>query len=259
MTQFIFSLLKTGASVFELEVNECSRSNTFYKNLTAMDGRVNSQKKQKYAKFKLDQRQLKNLEALVSPAYRGPRAGFGEAQFLKALIEIGKLGRIGRGRLGKLLDLGSGESRTLIRRLKNAGYIEIDSSGCYLTKSGSRKYDEIKRSIPWSSAVEGSPLGSGMKSHAIVLRKPTGVLRKGIEQRDAAIKAGANGALTVVYRSGKFLLPSENVDCERNGRTEPWNSIRTAALKNGDTVIISSAESALGAEYGALSAALTLL
>lgn len=203
--------------------------------------------------------QLKSFGALVSSEYRGPRAGFGEAEVLKAILDIGKIGNVGRGRLAKQLDLGSGEARTLIRRLKNANLIRIESNGCSLTKMGEKKYEEIVKSLPWSSEVPGPLLGIGNKCHAVILRNTKTKLRKGIEQRDAAIKTGAIGAITVIYRSGRFYFPLEKVDCESRGPSEPWTFIRSAPIKNGDIVIISGAEDSLVAEYGTLSAALTLL
>jgi hypothetical protein len=202
---------------------------------------------------------LQTLGSLVETGYKGPRAGFGEAQVLKAILEIGSIGNVGRGRLAKLLDLGSGEARTLIRRLKASGLVRVDANGCSLARSGMKRFKAIRGAIPWSSEVPGSLLGIGERSYALILRKPRSKIRKGIEQRDAAIKAGAIGALSVVFKSGKFFVPYEGVNCERQGVSEPWTSIRAGHPKSGDIVIISGAESPLAAEYGALSAALTLM
>ncbi len=202
---------------------------------------------------------LKNFGVVAANEYRGPKAGFGEAQVLKAILEIGDLGRVGRGRLANLLDLGSGEARTLIRRLKLADLVRIETNGCSLTRRGMKRFSEISEAMPWSSEVPGSSLGIGEKCFAVVTRKKTRKVKRGIEQRDAAIKAGALGALTVVFKSGKFFVPIEKVDCESGGPSEPWVSIRNAPLRNGDTVIVSGGNNSLEAEYGALSAALTLM
>jgi hypothetical protein len=201
---------------------------------------------------------LQSLLALAAPEYKGPRAGFDEAHVLKAIIDLGNLGRVGRGKLSDLLSIGTGEARTLIRRLKAADLIAVETSGCYLTEKGVKLQKALSKSMPWSSAVPAS-LGIGENYHAVILRKLSRKVRKGIEQRDAAIKAGAEGALTVIFESGKFFVPGEKRDCEARGPSEPWNSIRLASPKNGDTVIVAGAETEHLAEYGALSAALTLL
>ncbi len=76
-------------------------------------------------------------------------------------------------------------------------------------------------------------------------------IRTGIEQRDASIRVGADGARTVIYSSGKFMIPSldkksANADCEALGPSEPWTTIRSEGKpRNGDVVIVSWANSVL--------------
>ena len=202
---------------------------------------------------------LGRLGEVLASDYKGPRAGFTEAHVLKAILTIGKLGSVGRGKLGSLLDLGQGEVRTLIKRLKDTGLISIEAEGCVLTDDGRREHVRILKVLPWSSEVDGTSLDFGRQYWALVVRARPGRVRNGIEQRDAAVKSGANGALTVRYVSGRFRVYSDNADCEPGGPSEPWTTIRSASPQEGDTVIVSAADGVLLAEYGALSAALTLL
>ncbi len=202
---------------------------------------------------------LDRLGALKDSDYRGPKAGFSEAHVVKAMMEIGERKKVGRTRLASLLNLGQGEIRTLLKRLRENGLIEIVSNGCQLTELGKRNYFELSKVIPWRSSIDGSSLCIGSYCFAIIIRGKSAKVTKGLEQRDAAIRAGASGALTVIYSGKKFKEPSEGGDCEASGISEPWISIRKSEPKNNDVIIVSGGEEPLEAEYGGWAAALTLL
>lgn len=199
-----------------------------------------------------------NLRGVLEPDYRGPRAVFTEVHVLKALMAIGLSGRVGRGRLGELAGLGQGEVRTLIKRLRESGFIAIEPNGCVLTKKGEEEYGKISSLLTWSSSVEAGGLNLGERCWAVVVAGGARKVRYGIEQRDAAIKEGAEGAFTALYRGSRFTVPGEGTDCEKDGPAEPWTSIRGASLRDGDAVVIAGSERDSDSENGALAAALTL-
>ncbi|MHB1869218.1 MAG: DUF4443 domain-containing protein [Nitrososphaerales archaeon] len=208
----------------------------------------------------------KQIQAVLASDYRGPKAAYGEVDILKSLFAIGKSKtNLGRTRLGQLTGLGQGEVRTLISRLKNSGLIVVDAKGASLTEKGKREFVGITKSLPYSSQVEARTIGLGKYAWSIIVRDNQTKIRSGIEQRDGSIRVGAGGALTVIYSSGKFMVPSvdknsANTDCEALGPSEPWTTIRSEGKpKNGDVVIVSWADSLLLAEAGALAAALTIL
>lgn len=199
------------------------------------------------------------LVRVLTSDYKGPKAGFTQAHVMKAILAIGENSSVGRGRLGEILEVGQGEVRTLIRRLKVTGLIRVDSRGCHLTEDGRREYEFFSKRMPWRGVVDGSPLGIGKVSYAVILKQMSDRVNKGIEQRDAAIKAGANAALTVFYSKNRFLIPSTDANCEGKGPSEPWVTIRRSGKPMvGDTVIVVGAADALTAEYGALAATLTM-
>jgi hypothetical protein len=202
---------------------------------------------------------LQNLSKLLLHDYKGPKAGFSQAHVLKALLVIGEEGSIGRGKLGQILSVGQGEVRTLIKRLKDGGLIKIKPEGCSLTQSGMKQFRSVSKILPWRSPVIARSLGLGNACYALVVRGRSQKLKKGIEQRDAAVKSGAIGALTVLYRKGRFRVPSGSEDCEPAGPSEPWITIRAGKPRDGDAVIVTGADSILEAEYGALTAALSLI
>lgn len=207
----------------------------------------------------------KELQAILAYDYKGPKAAYGEVDVLKALLAIGKAEtNLGRTRLGQLTGLGQGEVRTLISRLKSRGLITVEARGCALTDKGEKEFSSISRALPYSSEVEAKTLSSGKRAWAIIVRDNASKIRGGIEQRDASIRVGAEGALTVIYTSGRFVIPGaedkSKADCEANGTLEPWTTIRSQGKpKNGDVVVVSWAETSLLAEVGALAAALTIL
>ena len=202
---------------------------------------------------------LDRLGVLKGTNYRGPKAGFSNTHVVKAMMEIGERKKVGRTRLASLLNLGQGEIRTLLKRLRENGLIEIVSNGCQLTELGRRNNFELRKAIPWRTSIDGSSLGIGAYCFAIIIRGKSAKVTKGLEQRDAAIRAGASGALTVIYSSKKFKEPAEGADCEASGISEPWISIRKSEPKKNDVIIVSGGKEPLEAEYGGWAAALTLL
>lgn len=209
----------------------------------------------------------KQIRAVLESEYKGPRASYGEVDVLKAMFAIGNSPtNLGRLKLGQLVGLGQGEIRTLISRLKGSGLIYVDSRGCAFTEKGKREFDAISKAVPFSSPVQARELSLGKFAWSVLVRGRESKVRKGIEQRDASIRAGATGALTVVFSRNRFMVPSmdgssgSSADCEAMGPSEPWVSIRNLAKpKDGDIVIVSGADTASLAEEGALAAALTLL
>jgi hypothetical protein len=202
---------------------------------------------------------LESLRQVLTADYRGPRAVFTQVHVLKALIAIGKSGKVGRGRLGTLTGLGQGEVRTLIKRLKDNQLIAIEADGCRLSKKGEKEYAKLSALLLWSGPVKAKTLELGEKCWAVLVAGAEKAVRYGIEQRDAAIKAGADGAFTSVFRSGSFMVPGEGVDCEKNGPNEPWVSIRKTMPKDGDVVVVTGSGEETDSENGALAAFLTLV
>jgi hypothetical protein len=207
----------------------------------------------------LEQMVLGKLNEVLAYDYRGPRTGFTEAHVLKAIVILGELGLVGRGKLATLLNLGQGEIRTLIKRLKDNELIDVGINGCVLTGKGQKEQAAVRRLIPWFGRVDARSLGIGQYCWAVVVRGRSKKIRIGIEQIDAAIKAGATGALTVIFSSGRFKVPGERTDCEKASPGEPWNMIRKAQPEEGDVIIISGATDWLNAEHGGWTAVLTVI
>jgi hypothetical protein len=80
-----------------------------------------------------------------------------------------------------------------------------------------------------------------------------------LEQRDAAIIAGARSAITIVLRGKKMVIPSISNDVARDFPSIFSKITELLKLKENDAVVIGSADSWKQAEYGAWAAAWTLI
>jgi hypothetical protein len=108
--------------------------------------------------------------------------------------------------------------------------------------------------------VEAGRLATGNLSIAVLVRGVADKVRIGIEQRDAAIRAGATGAATIVYRGHRFEIPGSSGNAQSRFPDAVWRRLRELLQpQDGDVIIISSAPSREAAASGALSAATTLL
>ena len=167
---------------------------------------------------------------------------------------------VGRQSLARQSGLGEGAIRTILKKLKEEGYVAITRSGCYLTHSGRQMDRAIHSSMSAFALVPGSDLTMGEKQVALVIRGAGGRVRSGIEQRDSAIRTGASGATTYVMRVGRFTVPGGSSDCERDFPSGTWPRLRSELRpKNGDAVILCGAKDDVLAKLGVLSAAITLL
>ncbi len=84
-------------------------------------------------------------------------------------------------------------------------------------------------------------------------------VRSGLEQRDAAIIAGASGAITMVFMKEKMVIPTISEDVARDFPAVFRQIMALLKLQGNDAVVIGSADNWSQAEYGALAAAWTLI
>lgn len=203
---------------------------------------------------------LGSLLRIVRQREPGPIPSFAPHHLLLVILAVGESAAIGRQALAKKTGLGEGAIRTVLTRLKREGYLVISPSGCSLTKKGEQLYFELKDSVPEIRTLRETRLTMGKQQVAIVVRKAGERVTNGIDQRDAAIKAGADGATTFVIRNQKFQIPGGSDDCERDYPGEGWETLRTSLKPSeGDAVIISGSSDSQLSKVGALSAALSLL
>ncbi len=198
---------------------------------------------------------LSILRQAVAKLAPGRSPSYTEAHVLKALelLEVGD--GIGRQQLARELRLGEGIIRTLVARMKRLELLDTSRKGMSLTSAG---HDVMMGFNEFFSASEFpvTPLTVEQRNHAILVRGAARTIRNGIEQRDAALIAGAKGATTLIHEGGRLLMPGME---DQLNPTIIYNIERAMNPSDGDVVIIGSSDDAFLAEIGAKSAALKLL
>jgi hypothetical protein len=201
---------------------------------------------------------LRVLKELAAEKAAGPRPLFTQLDLARA-IEIIGTEHIGRNKLSERLRLGEGTTRTLIDRLLDARLIEISRSGCKLTRSGHSVLNELNRRLGTRTIVPRSSVTVGTHNFGILVKGAANMIKSGIEQRDAAVRAGADGAVTFVVKHGELVMPpaAESMMRRQAGITKKIQE--TFRPQESDAIIIAGADSEQNAEEGARAAAWTLL
>ena len=185
---------------------------------------------------------------------------FDVAHILKALQLIEKRGHASRELLSRELALGNGVIKTLMKHLKMQNMIYTANSGTRMTEKGKSIFSHIISSIPAETNVPKCSVALGRFNYAVLLKQFNFAIKSGVEQRDAAIKMGAKGATTLLYKSGRFVMPStegtfDPLHTEPKVRKLLINKLQP--IEDGDAIIIGSDDiSKRSAELAAKSAAL---
>ena len=202
---------------------------------------------------------LRVIEKTASKIAPGRTPSFVEAHIVKALETIGAGKGVGRIKLSRILGLGEGATRTLVKHLRNEELVEVSKYGIVLSKYGEEILSELKSKIGEEIEIPKSSLTIGTFNIAILIRSAADSVKYGVEQRDAAIKVGALGATTFVFTSNRLTMPGVDEDIFQNTHTIYDALVATLKPKENDVIIIGSADEKRAAEFGAKTAALTLL
>jgi hypothetical protein len=179
---------------------------------------------------------------------------------IRAILLLGERTVLGRTLLSRLLGTGSGAVRTLINDLDKEKILTVEPMGCRLTEKGLKMYQQIVERIPLITSLDAGRLSVARCDAAAVVKGVFDRLRLGIEQRDAAVRVGAKGATTLIYRDGRFEIPMGSQDCAQDYPDEVWNRLITIFKPgDGDVIVVCSADNADTALYGSLAGALALL
>jgi hypothetical protein len=99
----------------------------------------------------------------------------------------------------------------------------------------------------------------GPHNVAVLIKNVADSVKYGLEQRDAAIRAGALGATTLIFRNDRLTMPGVSKDVFQN--IQPIHDMLVAKLKpeENDVILIGSAYDNRTAEFAAKTAAVKLL
>ena len=164
--------------------------------------------------------------------------------------------RISRLKVMKELGLGEGSIKTLVKHMKMHDLIENSNAGMWLTNKGRTLYTKLHHSMPKETDISKCSVALGKFNHAVLLKDMAYNIRSGIEQRDAAIKAGAVGATTLIFKNQRLVLPGTDEDLMRNDQKIHSLIIEKLSPEENDVIIIGSSQDKKIAEIAAKSAAL---
>lgn len=186
----------------------------------------------------------------------GPHPNFSEYHIWKCYHSIYTKGPIGRRALTELLGIGEGSTRTLLKWMEKEGCIVSDKRGTRLTIRGKQLFDMADISIVPVKYVKYNDLEIGKFNCAVLVRGHSNKVHLGCEQRDAAVRAGASNAMTLVAVDGKVVFP-----CDHNFPDQELMRpmMSRYQITDGDVIIIAGANSYDHAEKGAVTAALALI
>lgn len=183
----------------------------------------------------------------------GPTPKFSDYHIWKALMIMSETKPVGRKTLAAALNVGEGSTRTILDTFSSEGYITVTKSGAVLTEKGRRAKDAVKMDV---GVLSMSGLTIDTVNCAVNIRGVSRKVTYGCEERDAAIRAGATGATTLVCSGSKLIFPGSEHPVTPQIETALKKEFR---IGSGDVIIIGTAPDTERAEKGAVSAALKLI
>lgn len=196
-----------------------------------------------------------SLFRLPSKSY-GPMPKFVWEDALRGFWLIGKKQPLGRKDLADSMDLGEGTARSIVSFLEKKGLVKKIRGGCVLSESGKGVFARL--SLKVLSSRQLPPLFSTMNRPSFCLQcvlteMPS--VKKSIEARDCAVKAGSDGVLSLSFSNKRFLFAGtrDSVSQKDAGIISEYFPPR-----EGQVFILSFAKKPLGRERGAWAAFLGL-
>jgi hypothetical protein len=166
---------------------------------------------------------------------------------------------LGRNKLAEKLNVGDGAVRTIISRLREAELIDTSKEGCHLTAKGCEVWHQFEEIFPKRVDLPKSELTASEFNHAFLVKNCGQKVDSGIDQRDAAIIAGARKALVIVYKKGHLCITSVSECLEKDYPKAATQILSSLAPQENDVVIVASADTALKAKRGAFAASWSLI
>ncbi len=189
----------------------------------------------------------------------GPRPAFRRVDLLRAL-DLLQTTPLARGNLARHLKIGEGSTRSILRYWKNEGLLNNIKRGITLTPKGVNAKNELHRLVPQTADVEALNATANQPSYALLVRGERECFRRGTEQRDAAVREGAQGATTLYLASSQrwhFVGDSEYAR-GLDAQTESVFNHHFSTLETGDVLILCFAVDDVLRERGAWAALLSL-
>lgn len=193
---------------------------------------------------------------------RGKKKKRSKFKELLLLLLLKNHGPIGRYALKEMLDMPEHEGiiRYMLTELTEEGYVSSNRKGSRLTISGEGMLEKRLKdyNIIEIKDVTLPFLMSGPKAVGIHIKGKSNSIQSGIEQRDAAIRTGANGATVITMNNGLLSVPQVYNNLASENKEIIDQIKKSFNLRDNDVLIVVSAENRWKALEGALAAAITL-
>jgi len=188
----------------------------------------------------------------------GPSTSFTIFHIFYAL-ELMSQKSLGRNKLAEQLNVGDGAVRTIISRLREADLIDASKEGCSLTEKGREIWRQFEEIFPKRVSLPKSELIGSEFNHAFLVKNRGEKVESGIDQRDAAIIAGARKALVVVYQKGHLAIEGVSSNIEKEYPKAANQILTTLSPQENDVVIVAGGDTDLKAKRGAFAASWSLI
>ena len=194
------------------------------------------------------------MKIMDIPAF-GPMFRFTDANVYYALYVLSDGKRIGRKKLAEEAGVGEGSMRRILDKFREWNFVQIKQTGISITKAGLVFLDQIPVRLI-DVDLQGSVVGDF--TQGVIVYGASSKIVNGMQQRDAGIKAGAEGCTTIVIRDGKLMIPPDwNMDEQT---PEPAYKIRKdTGITADDVIIVGGGSSKIAAVEAVLNAAFELV
>jgi hypothetical protein len=183
----------------------------------------------------------------------GADPSFSEVHILRTLFTLHS-GTMGRKRLVKVLGVGEGSVRTIIKRLTSDGLITSSKSGHSLTSAGQANVESTLARVSKPQELDLGDFVAGTQS-VVVVRQAADRVGDGVALRDIALKAGADGAVVLV-NSGQLCFPGSGLSLKEYPTA--MHAFEAIGSNPGDAIVVGFAASVSKAQDGALAVALKI-
>lgn len=203
--------------------------------------------------------QVRTLQNIVSRKGSSKVLTFSVPHVFKALQMLYENEYVSRSSFCQNLHMGEGAVKTMIMHLKEELMVDSTKSGTFLTTKGKNFIKNILEIVFAECDIKKCQIAQGRFNHAVILKNYSFAIKTGVEQRDYTILYGASGATTLLYKEDRFIFPNENMDCLLGDQKTKAALLTKMHPKNGDMIIIASANDPFVAEIAAKNSALWTL
>ncbi|WP_400204328.1 DUF4443 domain-containing protein [Methanomethylophilus alvi] len=194
------------------------------------------------------------MKIMDIPAF-GPMFRFTDANVYYALYILSDGKRVGRKKLAEEAGVGEGSMRRILDKFREWNFVQIKQTGISITKAGLVFLDQIPVRLI-DVDLQGSVVGDF--TQGVIVYGASSKIVNGMQQRDAGIKAGAEGCTTIVIRDGKLMIPPDwNMD-EQTPELA-YKIRKDTGITADDVIIVGGGSSKIAAVEAVLNAAFELV